>query len=990
MLAADTRALPRGREGRPVEFGLLGPLEVIDRGRPVPIQSARHRVLLAALLLRAGELVMVDELAEAVWGDALPASPRKAIQTHVSRLRSVLSDTEVIEWQPTGYVMRVDRGELDVGRFELLLEQAGDAASKGDRQAEAEGLREALALWRGEPLVDVPSDTLQRDVAARLQEERLDALRRRIEADLELGRHAELVPELRALTKKHPLLEHHWALLMTALYRAGRQADALEAYQSVSRLLASDLGVDPGPELRTLHQAILTNDPALAVPSPVVRGRAWTRPSQLPLDLADFVGRADLVDQIGRLLGDDRAVPVVAVSGPPGVGKTALAVHAAHRLAAAYPDGQLFVNLHGATTGLQPLAPLEVLGRFLRAFGTDPAAVPTDLEETSGLFRSRVADRRLLVVLDNAANAAQVAPLLPAAPGCGVLVTSRRALPALDGARHLHLDVLPVGEAVELLSRLVGLERVAGDPDEAAEVARLCGRLPLALRIAGGRLAERPGWPVGALVQRLADTRRRLNELELAEVGVRASFNISLEQLGAGRDRVDRAAAEAFGLLGLLDGPEVGVPVVARLLDLPEQTAERVLERLVDAQLVETTAPGRYRLHDLLRLYARELAGQRYPRAELAAALTRALGFYVATAWQTLDLLRPGDYRLARADADLCKGGLEFADEQSALTWLEAERANLLCAVRQAAASPGVPAEVAVQLAQALFGFFWVRGHWDDRVRVNQVALRVARRMGDRAAQAQVLSDLSGGYWLQGRYDQAMACRHESLAIFRELGDRLGQAFSLGNLALDYRWQGRYEEALACHAESLAIFRELGDRRGQAIGLGNLGVVYERQGRYEQALASLGASLAIFRELGDRDEEADCLNDLGVVHRRQGRHEDALACHEVSLAIFQELGDRDGEADCLYNLGVVHRLQGRYEESLAILQDGLAVRQELGYRRGQAESLRELGTTLRELRRPEEARAHWLEALAIFEQLQTADADQVRDLLTDLAPTSRR
>ena len=875
----------------------------------MPIHSSRHRVLLAALLLRAGELVTLDELAEALWGDALPASPRKAIQTHVSRLRSVLSGTELIEWQPTGYVMRVDRGELDVGRFELLLEQATDAASKGDRHAEADGLREALALWRGEPLVDVPSDTLRRD-ADRLMEERLDALRRRIEVDLELGRHAELVPELRALTEKHPLREHHWALLMTALYRAGRQADALEAYQSVSRLLASDLGVDPGPELRALHQAILTNDPALAPPSPVVRGQAWTRPSQLPPDLADFVGRTDLVDQIGRLLGDDEAVPIVAVSGPPGVGKTALAVHAAHRLAASYPDGQLFVNLHGATTGLQPLAPLEVLGRFLRALGKEPAAVPADLEEASGLFRSRVAARRLLVVLDDAADATQVAPLLPAAPGCGVLVTSRRALPALDGARRLHLDVLPVGEAVELLGRLVGRERVAVDPDQAAEVARLCGRLPLALRIAGGRLAARPGWPVGALAQRLADTRRRLDELELAEVGVRSSFAVSYEQLRASDDPADRSAAEAFGLVGVLDGPEVGVPVVARLLDVTEETAERAMERLVDAHLLETPAPGRYRLHDLLRLYARELVCQHRPQSELDDALTRALGFYAASAWRALPLLRPGDYRLAHVDDRWRTGGLSFPDEPAALGWLEAERANLLAAIQQAAGTSSIRAEATIQLAQAMFGFFVVRGYWQDMAQANQKVLWLARRLGDRAAEAQAHSDLGVAYSRQGRYEEALACQRESLAIRRERGDRRAQAHSLGELGMVYNRQGRYQEALACQQETLAICRDLGDPYGEAHTLTNLGLVYERQGRYQEA----------------------------------------LACQRESLAIRRERGDRVG----------------------------------------QAESLRELGTTLRELRRAEEARAHWLEALAIFEQLQTADADQVRDLLTELAPTSRR
>jgi DNA-binding winged helix-turn-helix (wHTH) protein len=405
-----------------VEFRLLGPLEAVDRGKPLLIRSARHRVLLAALLLRAGEMVTLDEFAEAVWGDRLPANPRKTIQTYVSRLRKLLRGAGLIEARPDGYVIMVAPEDFDVSRLGRLLQAARDAASTGDRQTEAEVLRQALALWRGEPLVDVASERLHQDAAARLTE-------------------------------------------------------------------------------------------------------------QLPLDLADFVGRADLVDRIEQLLGDDRAVPVVALSGSPGVGKTALAIHAAHRLAARFPDGQLFVNLHGATAGLEPLAPLEVLGRFLRVLGTDPAAIPADLDEASGVFRSRVADRRMLVVLDNAADAAQVAPLLPGASGCGVLVTSRRALTSLDGAAHLHLDVLEPGEALELLRRLAGEVRIAGEPEAAAEAATLCGRLPLALRIVGARLAARPALPVSALTGRLGDAQRRLDELELTDVGVRASFAVSYEQL---------------------------------------------------------------------------------------------------------------------------------------------------------------------------------------------------------------------------------------------------------------------------------------------------------------------------------------------------------------------------------------------------------------------------------------------------------------------------
>jgi DNA-binding transcriptional ArsR family regulator len=349
------------------------------------------------------------------------------------------------------------------------------------------------------------------------------------------------------------------------------------------------------------------------------------------------------------------------------------------------------VDLHGATAGLAPLAPLEVLGRFLRALGADPAAIPADLEEASAAFRSWVAARRLLLVLDNAADAAQVVPLLPASAGCGVLVTSRRVLSSLEGAVHLRLDALAASEALELLGRVAGRERVAAEPEAAAELAACCGWLPLALRIAGARLAARPAWPVAALAERLADAQGRLDELELAEVGVRASFQVSYQQLAHGPEALDRSAARAFVLLGVLDSPEVSVPVVARLLDVAEDAAERALERLVDAHLLETPRSGRYRLHDLLRLYARELALEHHGDPARAAALTRALGFYAATVWHTMALLRPADHRLALVEARWSKDGLELDDDSAALHWLEAERANLLAAVRQAATTPGRP-----------------------------------------------------------------------------------------------------------------------------------------------------------------------------------------------------------------------------------------------------------------------------------------------------------
>jgi tetratricopeptide (TPR) repeat protein len=952
-------------------------------------------------------VVSTDHLVDQLWGEAPPPTARNLVQVYVSRLRRALhrgrdrsAAAPVLATRSPGYLLRVEPGELDLDRFEGLTTQARRAAADGDLEGAAERWRAALALWRGPPLAGAASEVLRRTAVPRLEEARLVALEERLEVDLGLGRHAQLVGELEALVAAHPDRERLCRQLMLALYRSGRQAEALAVYRSARLALVEELGLEPGPALQQLERAILTNDPALAPPAPAMAARpvasaaatGWRAaspvPCQLPADVGDFTGRDEPLARLRDLLGGEPSSPgisvvVCVISGTAGVGKTALAIHAAHRLAERFPDGQLYVNLHGATSGLRPLHPLGVLGRFLRGLGVEGSAIPTEVEEAAARFRSQIASRRLLVVLDNARDAAQVHPLLPASPGCGVLVTSRRVLAALDAAHHLHLDVLCPQEAIELLGRLTGQQRIAAEPEATAHLAHWCGGLPLALRIAGARLAARPGWPVGALTERLADQQRRLDELELGEMGVRASFQVSYQELEASADPLDRAAARAFGLLGVVDGPDVSLPVAAHLLDQPRQVAERVLERLVDAHLLETPSPGRYRLHDLLRLYARELARTLHPESERAAALRRAFGLYVATAWRTLSLLRPGDYRLARADDRWTKGGLEFADEKEALGWLEAERANLLAAVQQAAATPGVPATIAVQLSQALFGFFLVHSYWQDWVRVNQTALGVARRVGDRAAQAQAHNDLGVGHLRQGRYEQALACLQESLAIYRELEDRRGQAASLGNLGLVYEWQGRYEQALACQQESLAIDRERGNRHGQAISLSNLGNVHQRQGRHAQALACLQESVAIYREVGDRQGEATSLGNLGEVHERQGRYDQALAYQQESLTVRRQLGDRDGQAYSLNDLGIVYRRQGRHAQALACLQESLAVRRELGDPRSQAETLRELGVTLRALGRHQEARAHWRQALVIFERLHSAEADQVRALLAE-------
>ena len=732
--------------------------------------------------------------------------------------------------------------------------------------------------------------------------------------------------------------------------------------------------------------------PAVLV-APVVGLASPPIPRELPRPTADFTGRSGELDALCSLLAPDargatgpgQRMVIGAIDGMGGVGKSALAIQAAHRLADAFPDGQLYVNLQGATPGLEPLAPLDVLSRLLRSLSLEPAAIPADVQEAAARFRSLAAERRLLVVLDDAHSPEQVRPLLPGSPTCGVLITSRQNLAILGGTQALHLDLLPPEHALELLGRVAGQHRIAAEPEAAGEVVRKCGRLSLAIRIAGARLAARPTWPVQALADRLADATHRLKELTAGQLAVRACFDVSLHTLQESPDPIDRAAAAAFELLGLSDGPEIGLTGAAKLLDQPNPSTQILLERLVDAQLLETPRPGRYRFHDLVRLYARQHATGPHLQCDQLAALTRLIGFYTTTAEHTLPLLDPWR-KVATTDPRWADGGLEFQDAPAALAWLEAERANLLVAIPQAATTPGMPAGLAGQLTRALFGFFLVRNYWQDGVQANLTALEFARRTQDRAAQTHAHIDLGTLFRLLGRYEEAIACLQSSLAICREIHDRLGLAASLSHLGAVYRLLGRYEEAITSLQASLVLCQEIHDQPIQALNLSNLGIVYRLLGRYEEAITCLQASLDLRRELHDHRGEAASLGKLGLVYGLLGRCEEAITCLQASLVIDRKLGNRWGQAHCLIDLGVVYGLLGRYEEAITSLQASLKLCGELSDQHGQAEALRDLGDALHAVDRDDQARLAWQDALAICEALQIPETDEIRARLEVTSP----
>jgi DNA-binding SARP family transcriptional activator len=967
------------------EFGLLGPLEVTIGGRVVPIPSAKQRVLLACLLLRPGELVTADELAEAIWGAALPANPRRVLQTYVSRLRKLLGEAgERLQGRPGGYLLAVDADDTDLVQFAGLLAQAREAARVGDRQTEAKVLAQALGLWRGAPLADVPSEGLGRVTVARLAEQRLEVLGRRIDADLALGRQAELVAELGALTQRYPLREQYWAQLMVALYRCGRQADALAAYQRVRTLLAEELGIDPGPELQRLHQDILTNNPALDGPQGPGEGasrRPSVVPSQLPADIPDLTGREKVVATLADVLDSDgrpaRSTVVAAIVGPAGIGKTALAVHVAHQLRSQFPDGQLYVNLRGAEA--RPLDSYDVLLRFLTAMGVDGGMVPQNPDECAGLYRSLLADRRVLVVLDNAQDDAQVRPLLPGSPCCAVIVTSRAPLGVIP-ARTLALDVLTPSQSVELLAAIIGPDRVTAEPAAARGIAELCSGLPLALRIAGARLATKPHWRLARLADRLGDERRRLDELRAGDLEVRASFALSYQ----GRSGDER---RLFRLLGLLHSPDFSVWAAAALLDAPIAVAEDLLERLLEAQLLQAAGDdaagqARYRFHDLLRVYARAHLEQGSVPAQ-RAALERVLGAQLTLAWHA----RSAGWPVDASEVARGRGARWLPDQaciraaaNSPLAWFQAELPGLLAGVRQACEA-GLD-EVAWELACVLTSPLGIRGDWRNWWSTHELALAACRRAGNRFGEAQLLRSLGDFYLHSERFERSMASFDRALTIFRDLGDQEGEAYARVGLGFLLVHHGDLDRAGACFDRCLEHFEKTGNQAGVAIAVCGLAGLHRVAGRLDQAAGYFRRCLEMFGRLADRDWQGGALLAYARLHQARGQPDEAAACYRRALAIFQELADQRRQAITYRRLAELYLAMGEPGKAMACLDICIPIFRELHLRAEEARSLENLGSALAMRGDQIAAQRAWQRAYAIFEELGLPEATSVRDRLT--------
>ncbi|MHB9860975.1 AfsR/SARP family transcriptional regulator [Streptomyces sp. YIM S03343] len=969
-----------------LRFSVLGPVRGWRGEEPLAMGSPQQRALLAALLLREGRTATAPELIDALWGQEPPSQAVAALRTYASRLRKVL-DPGVLTTESGGYAVRsLGDGALDLARAQQLASEAEKAKGAGDLSGAREVLNRALGLWDGEALAGVPGPYAEAQ-RARLGEWRLQLLESRLDMDLEQGCHAAAVSELTALTADHPLRERLRELLMLALYRSGRQAEALAVYADTRRLLAEELGVDPRPGLSELQQRILQADPGLAEPSGPVPEPVVTpvRPAQLPMAVADFTGRASFVAELSEVLasasedGEDgnRVMAVSALAGIGGVGKTTLAVHVAHGARGAFPGGQLYVDLQG--TGARPAEPETVLGSFLRALGAQDSAIPEPLEERAALYRSMLDGRRVLVLLDNARDAAQVRPLLPGTEGCAALVTSRVRMVDLAGAHLVDLDVMSPDEALALFTKIVGEERVRSERKAALDVVAACGFLPLAIRIAASRLAARRTWTVSVLAAKLADERRRLDELQAGDLAVKATFELGYGQLEPAQQR-------AFRLLGLADGPDISLAAAAAVLDLTADDTEDVLESLVDTSLLESAAPGRYRYHDLVRLYARACAERDERPGEQESALSRLLDFYLATVAGGYLIERPGD-RLVDHLERPSHPGLVFSDRHAAQDWLYAEAVSLLACVRQSAASQQTLRRAvdvlwaAVDLAES--------GANSREYEVVAARLRdAAQDAGDPRSESRALMALAFVHHISGsKFDAAGQAAERAAALADACGDPLTACWASNISGAVAMYQNRVADAEAHFTRAVENFRPLGDRPGEASALCNLSRTHLATGRTESAVALARQGTEMYDAMGHALKGANGRYALGLALTSSGKLAEATECLQQALRVFQDSRQRLWEGMTLFRLAELDLTAGRPAPAAVNAETALTLLRGVGGEWRRANALTVLGRALHGITHLDRAQVCWREALDIFESLDAPEAAEVRALL---APSAMR
>ncbi|AUY50016.1 AfsR/SARP family transcriptional regulator [Streptomyces sp. CB01881] len=969
-----------------LRFQVLGPVQAWLDGKPLALGSPQQQAVLTTLLLRAGHPVTAQDLVDGLWGDRPPTQAVAALRTYVSRLRSVIEPkrevrrpAELLVSVADGYALHIPGEALDVAVFEKLAAEAAAARASGDLHEAHRLLLQALGLFSGRPLTGVPGPYAEAQ-RLRLAERQIAVAEERCAVALDIGQHAEVVGELNSLTAEHPLRERLRELLMLALYRCGRQAESLGVYTDTRKLLIDELGVEPGVGLSAMHSRILAADPALtapvaAAPAPTTREDSVAgppAPAQLPADVSDFSGRTALVADLSAVLmnATGQAVVVTSLAGIGGVGKTTLAVHVAHRVRAEFPDGQLYVDLRGA--GASPADPAVVLGDFLHVLGVTES--PDSLDQRAALYRSLLASRRMLILLDNAQDAEQIRPLIPGVSGCAVLATSRSRLAGMPGAHLVDVEELTPEEALALFSAIVGELRVAAEPEAAMAVVTACGFLPLAVRIAAARLASRPRWSVSDLARRLADQRRRLDELQLGNLAVETT-------IGLGYGQLSPSEARAFRLLSLVDSPDLPLAAVTEVLGVDVSEAEDLAEALVEANMLECFTPGRYRYHDLLRLYAQRQNERTGDLAEQQAAVRRLLDLLLATVRNAAQAIEPDD-QLPEPLNDPDSTGLVLLTSESAQEWLRTEIALLLSSVEAAVQGPSELLRPAVDLLIVLDSLVEDPTHGSRVRRMLETAARNAEVYGDSAALARVHFAFGTLQSITNDFQSAEQSLRKSLSLQDADDMTVLQSAAANTLGIILSLASRSAEALPFFEQALAISRVVGTPIGEARLLGNIARAQLGLGQTETAVRSVTDAVATARASKNGPCLADTLYQLGVVLSSTDEPGTAVGHLREAHRLYQSQQNRLREGYTLARLSSALLAAGQHAEAAEAAEESLAIGLEMdsAYCQGLANAA--LGEALLGLAQPARGLACLQEAHVVFTRLGVPEASPVADLIS--------
>ncbi|WP_121181506.1 BTAD domain-containing putative transcriptional regulator [Nocardiopsis sp. Huas11] len=972
----------------------------------------RQRCVLGALLVHLGREVTIDQLIAYLWSDDPPRTARSVIQVQVHHLRRILPDR--IDTTPGGYCLEVDPDTVDLHRFRRLR----DTAARSEPSEALALWEQALACWRGVPFSGIGSDHLEHSVVTPLQEERWSAVIAWATCALELGRATDVASRLTTLASEEPFRERLHHLLITALWRDNERARALAAYEEFRSRLADELGVDPGPELSALHARILQEDARESASDRRSRepeadadsGFRYVVRNDLPRDLPDFTGRQESLEALVEAAFSEDGAQVCVITGSGGEGKTTTAVRFGYEAGDRYPDGRLFIDLYGYTSNKQPLDPGSALGALLRAVGVAPEAVPESLEERSALWRATLMGRKLLLILDNAASLAQVSPLLSSSPGSTTLITTRNELSGLSGARFVSLGMFDEQTSLEFFVRNLGEERVRREPEQAREIARICGGLPLALRVVAGRMLSRPRWSFVHVARRLGEHNRKLRELRVEGQSVESAIDLSFQSLNAEQ-------RTAFLRLGLMIGDTVDLAGAAALLDLSVEEADDMLQELVGVCLLEEPQGDVYRMHDLIRAFAGERVIAVSSTEEVRSARRRLADSYLATAQHAADLLAPR----AHKDEDEARSGYrtELTGRQDAENWFSLHQENLAETIEYFALNDN--GDRAWRMAEAVWRFYAMHGNMALLLSSHERVLRISSKQGNQRGRAVTLIGLGIAHYISGRFDEALDFLSEARDLLESIGDDRGIIRALANLGMVYERVGRFADSGEAIQGVLAFAEKLGDTQLEAMQWNNLAVLRQALGEYQEALEcgerairisdethretnealsrrvmgeaqiGLGRTGLAFENLNAALELSVRLqmvgyqiyvhNSLGTAHRAVGAWEDAVASHSTALSLAEQHGRHSGDAEILTDLGITYAAAGRFDEAAAELEKAHAIAVERNERYAVARAAFALGRLPEPTMPAARARTLLTDAVATFADLGLREADAAREAL---------